>query len=248
MDGSSSRMHRVSATAAASLVVLGVALAPRTAGAGGLGVPTAPMGTEDAGSATRSWFLGAAAATTATTLSFPGNRELDIVQYALAASLGYLSKSGWSVRTTLGVVLDGALEGQGLRYDIGPGIIGAVGASKKWVFGRWFLSGTAGAGVTRATTTLSTGGTTEILTGFDAIRAGVMLGRTFGNASPYVAARGFVGPVLWRLETVDVRGIDKRKYQFGGGVNVTTPSGVSLLIDLSVLGERSASLAMSYRL
>ena len=45
----------------------------------------------------------AAAGTTATTLTFPGDRDLEIVQYALGVSLGYVTSTGWSIRTALGV-------------------------------------------------------------------------------------------------------------------------------------------------
>jgi hypothetical protein len=191
--------------------------------------------------------VGAAAAATQTTLSFSGGRELEIVQYAVTASAGYIGASRWSVRGSIGTVLDGTLEGEGRTHDIGPGIVGAASASKQWAFGAWFVTGSLGAGVSR-TTTLEDGGGRQSLVGIDVIRAGVLAGRTFGVASPYVMARGFGGPVFWTLDAMDVRGTDTSKFQLGAGVSVTTASGLSLLLDVSALGERSASLGMSYRL
>ncbi len=180
---------------------------------------------------------------------FEGDRELEIVQYAATASAGYLGASRWSVRGSIGAVLDGALEGAGRTHDIGPGLVVAASASKQWAFGAWFVTASAGAGVSRTTTReRGAGGERQALIGIDIIRAGVMAGRTFGIASPYVMARGFGGPVLWTLDAMDVRGTDTSKFQLGAGVSVTTTSGLSLLLDVSALGERSASLGMSYRL
>ena len=57
---------------------------------------------------------------------FEGDRELDIVQYAVTASAGYISASRWSVRGSIGSVIDGSLEGDGRTHDIGPGIVAAA--------------------------------------------------------------------------------------------------------------------------
>jgi len=191
--------------------------------------------------------VGAAAAATQTTLAFTGDRELEIVQYAVTATAGYIGASRWSVRGSLGTVLDGALDGEGRTHDIGPGIVGAASASKQWTSGAWFVTGSLGAGISR-TTTLETGGSQQSLIAIDVLRAGVMAGRTFGVTSPYVMARGFGGPVFWTLDAMDITGTDTSKFQLGAGVSVTTASGLSLLLDVSALGERSASLGMSYRL
>lgn len=239
-------MSRTSATAAATLVVL--LAAPRIAGAGGVGDPVGPTGCESTGDQSRTWFLRAAVGSMATTLSFPGDRELDMVQYAISTSLGYVGASRWSMRASIGVVLDGKLTGQGVTHDIGLGIMGVASASKQWLFGNWFVTGSLGAAISRSTTVVSTGGAAVLLTGIDAIRAGVMVGRTLGFASPYVMARGFRGPVLWTLDDMDVTGNDTGKFQLGGGISVTTASGASFLFDISALGERSTSLGMSYRL
>ncbi len=167
----------------------------------------------------------------------------------MTASAGYTGASRWSVRGSIGTVLDGTLEGEGRTHDIGPGIVGAAGVSKQWASGDWFVTGSLGAGISR-TTTLdgAAGGARQTLVGIDVLRAGVIAGRTFGSASPYLMGRAFGGPVLWTLDDMDVRGSDTSKFQLGAGVSVTTASGLSLLLDVSALGERSASLGMSYRL
>jgi hypothetical protein len=181
------------------------------------------------------------------TLRFEGERELDITQYAVSASLSYVRASRWSFRGSLGTVLDGALEEGGRTHDIGPGIVGAVTVSKQWLVRGFFISGSLGAGVSRTTTT-EAGGARQSLVAIDLLRAGVMAGRTFGVVSPYVLARGFGGPVLWHLDGMDVRGTDTHKFQLGAGASVTTSSGLSVLLDVAALGERAASLGMAFRL
>jgi len=108
------------------------------------------------------------------------------------------------------------------------------------------VTGSLGAGASR-TTTRESGGASHSLVGIDVLRVGAMAGRTFGPVSPYVMARGFGGPVLWTLDGMDVTGTDTSKFQLGAGVSATT-SGLSFLLDVSALGERSASFGMSYRL
>jgi hypothetical protein len=165
----------------------------------------------------------------------------------VTATAGYTGASRWSVRGSIGTVLDGALEGDGRTHDIGPGFVVAASASKQWMFGAWFVTGSLGAAVSR-TTTSEDGGGEQSLVAVDVLRLGVMAGRSFGIASPYVMARGFGGPVLWTLDAMDVQGTDTSKFQLGAGVSVSTSSGLSFLLDISALGERSASLGMSYRL
>jgi hypothetical protein len=173
------------------------------------------------------------------------------VQYAVTASAGYIGASRWSVRGSIGAVIDGSLEEGGRTHDIGPGIVAAASVSKQWAFGDWFVTGSLGAGISRTTTREGRSGMgdgeSQSLIGIDVLRIGVMAGRTFGIVSPYLMARGFGGPVLWTLDEMDVTGTDTSKFQLGGGVSVTA-SGLSFLLDVSALGERSASLGMSYQL
>ena len=65
---------------------------------------------------------------------------------------------------------------------------------------------------------------------------------------PYVAGRGFGGPVLWHLDGKDVTGSDVRHYQVAAGLAVLLPGAASLFIDGSFLGEKSLSAGVSFRL
>lgn len=166
----------------------------------------------------------------------------------MTASAGYATASRWSFRGSIGAVLDGHLEDATRTHSIGPGIVVAVAAAKQFERDAWFVTGSLGAAISRTTTDEETAGAgRRTLVGVDLIRIGVMGGRRFGSVSPYVAARGFGGPVSWTLDGMDVTGTDTSKFQLGAGVSVTT-SGVSFLVDVSALGERSVSLGVSYRL
>jgi hypothetical protein len=171
------------------------------------------------------------------------------VQYAVTATAGYATATQWSFRGAIGAVIDGHLEGAGRTHDIGPGIVVAVAAAKQFAFGDWFVTGSLGAAVSRTSTDEETAGAgRRTLIGLDLIRLGVMGGRRFGIVSPYVMARGFGGPVSWTLAGMDVTGSDTSKFQLGAGATVTAGSGVSLLLDVSALGERAVTLGLSYRL
>jgi hypothetical protein len=146
-------------------------------------------------------------------------------------------------------VLDGQLEGAGRTHDIGPGILVAVAVAKQLAFGDWFVNGSLGTAISRTTTAEDMPGAGRpTLIGLDLFRLGVMGGRRFGSVSPYVLARAFAGPVSWTLGGMDVTGSDTSKFQLGAGVSVSTDSGLSFLVDVSALGERSVSLGVSHRL
>ncbi len=120
--------------------------------------------------------------------------------------------------------------------------------AKQWSRGDWFLTGTYSLSMSRTTTGLAVDAQRETLIATDLFRVGVMAGRTFGPLSPYVLARGFAGPVFWRLDGMDVGGSDIYFFQLGAGASFTTSSGFSLVVDVSALGEQSASLGMAVRI
>ena len=77
---------------------------------------------------------------------------------------------------------------------------------------------------------------------------GAIAGRRFGGFSPYLLARLFGGPVMWRLDGEDLTGSDTTHVQLGAGASYTTPFGLTAVVDVSAIGERSAALALSWRL
>lgn len=193
--------------------------------------------------------MGAGAGATQSTLRFDGDREYAISQLATTASIGLARPSRLSVRASLGVVIDGSLEGEGRAYDIGPGFVAAASVAKQWVSRDWFLTASFSVAASRTTTTENVSGAPrESLVAIDLARGGITAGRTFGPVSPYLLARAFGGPVLWELDAMGVTGTDVHHFQLGAGVSVTTQSGLSVLLDVAALGEQAASLGVALRL
>ncbi len=149
----------------------------------------------------------------------------------------------------LGAILGGELTGDERpgQYDMNTGMVAAASVSRRWGFGDgpWFATGSAT--VAAGTTTTEGASESERLTAFD-VRVGVIAGRRFADVvSPYVLARAFGGPVLWTVAGEDISGSDTHHYQLGAGVSVITEMGLSVVVDVSLLGERSAALALSWR-
>ncbi|KAB2888416.1 MAG: hypothetical protein F9K40_20510 [Kofleriaceae bacterium] len=181
------------------------------------------------------------------TLGFTGDDRVDITQYAAMVTLGHVRPSRWSARLALGAVLDGSLEDGARTHEIGPGVVGSISAAKMWTARAWFVTGSLGFSASRTTTgEVGVNAPRETLAAYDA-RIGAIAGRTFGVASPYLLARGFGGPVLWRRDGEDVTGSDRHHYQLGAGASIAAGR-LSLTIDVSVLGERSAALGAALEL
>lgn len=157
--------------------------------------------------------------------------------------------SRWSIRGSFGTVVDGRLEGEGRTYNISPGFVASASIARQWVSADWFVTGSFGMSVSRTTTVEEVpGAERQTLIATDLFRVGAMAGRTFGIVSPYVLVRGFAGPVFWSLDDMDVGGSDTHFFQLGAGASLATESGLTFVLDVSALGEQSASLGMAIRL
>ena len=164
-----------------------------------------------------------------------GTFELE--EQAVTAFAGYSAPSGWSYRGSLGVIVDGSID----DHDMTAGAVVGVGASRQWTRDYWFVTGSAGVSVAAASSN------DERFTAGD-FRIGAIAGRTFGIVSPYLLARGFGGPVWWTVDGMSTVGSDTRHFQIGGGLSVTTSFGLTIVADVSALGEQAASLGVSWRL
>jgi hypothetical protein len=186
-----------------------------------------------------------------TTLVFGGDQHLDLRQSAATVIGGYAWPSQISVRAALGVLAGGSLEGEGRTFDLGTGVVGSIGVARQWSRAPWFVSGSASLGASRASTreTLAGGmhGPRVSLTAID-VRGGVTAGRTFGPISPYLLARVFGGPVLWRWDGDDITGTDTRHFQLGAGASLAIGARATILVDIAALGERAASLGVAVNL
>lgn len=176
----------------------------------------------------------------------------DFEQAAAMVFGGYATPSGWSVRLAAGAILGGELEGDGMpgTFEMGRGFVGSVSGARRWALGdrAWFVTGSLSASGGTTTTTGTVNATDGRLTAFD-VRIGAIAGRTFADLiSPYVLARAFAGPVLWTVAGEERTGSDPSHLQLGGGLSIATRFGLSAVIDISVVGEQSASLGASWQL
>jgi hypothetical protein len=196
-------------------------------------------------------FVGASAAVSDTTLVFSDDQHLDLRQSAATVIGGYAWPSRISVRAALGVLAGGSLEGEGRTFDLGVGLIASIGVARQWSRAPWFLTGSAGLGVSHASTREMLGGGMEgprvSLTAIDA-RGGLTAGRTFGPFSPYLLARVFGGPLFWRWDGDATTGTDTRHFQLGAGASLAIGARAMILVDIAALGERAASLGVAVNL
>lgn len=163
----------------------------------------------------------------------------ELTEQAVTAFAGYSAPSGWSYRGSLGVIVDGSVD----ELDMNPGGVVAAGVSRQWLVGGFFITGSAGVSIAIASTSDD-----ARFTAGD-FRIGAIAGRTFAKLwSPYVLARGFGGPVWWTVDGTETVGTDTRHFQLGAGLSIATSFGLTIVADVSVLGEQAASLGASWRL
>ena len=175
------------------------------------------------------------------------NGTFELTEQAVTAFAGYSAPSGWSYRGSLGVIIDGSLEDDA-KHDMNPGVVAAIGAARQWSLGdgQWFVTGSVGVSIA-ASSTVAPGDDPRFTAGD--FRIGAIAGRTLAKIwNPYVLARGFGGPVWWTVDGMSTVGTDTRHFQLGAGASVATSIGLTIAVDVSVLGEQAASLGASWRL
>jgi hypothetical protein len=212
--------------------------------------PVGPTGCE--GTAHSAYFVGAAVGAMRTHVRFDNDATFALDEQAATAFAGYSTPSGWSFRGSVGALVDGSLENDAMpgAHDLSPGFVAAIGVARQWTLGDgyWFVTGSAGLSVAAASTHTAGMADDPRFVAADA-RIGAIAGRTFAQIwSPYVLARGFGGPVFWKVAGMDATGSDTRHFQLGVGLSVATSIGLTLVVDVSALGEQAASVGASWRL
>jgi hypothetical protein len=187
-----------------------------------------------------------------THVKFDNDTTYELTEQAATAFAGYSTPTGWSFRAAFGALVDGGLENDAMpgTHDLGAGVVGAIGVARQWTLGdgKWFVTGSAGLSVAAASTH-EPGATDDPRFVAGDARVGAIAGRTFATIwNPYVLARGFGGPVFWHVAGMDTTGSDTRHFQLGAGLSVATSIGLTVVIDVSALGEQGASLGASWRL
>jgi hypothetical protein len=144
----------------------------------------------------------------------------------------------------------GAPPGNPQRFLVLPGWEATLSYSRRlldghgnWPFLVLGISGGASGASTREETLGPPPGTSSLYA-ID-VRAGLLLGKTFWKTlSPYVALRGFGGPVLWEYAGSSVTGTDRYHYQVGGGLVTALPEGFDIFVEGIPLGERAITLGV----
>lgn len=146
-----------------------------------------------------------------------------------------------------GVGHGGRLVVDGAHHDFLPGWLAMVAGSWRVVDGGGrvpFVLLTASLGGSGARTRAIGAAETESYLAFDA-RLGVAAGWTLFDAlSPYLAARAFGGPILWRFRGEDRAGTDRYHYQLALGASALLPGGFNVSAEGVPLGERGATVGV----
>jgi hypothetical protein len=195
----------------------------------------------DAGPA---WRIAASYAAVATELGFE-DRDFDLRRRAAVATLERRLGDAWTVQLGGGLAIDGDLEHDGRRFEIEPGFVALASGAFRALAGEGdepFLMFGLTVSASSAPTSEAGTGVEAPLTAFDA-RFSLLVGKLLAGAiAPYAAVRAFGGPVLWELDGEDVVGGDRNHYQIGAGVLVTAGGLFDAYVEVTPLGERSATL------
>jgi hypothetical protein len=196
------------------------------------------------GSEPPTWQVSGTVSGFSTDIDF-GATRLAVEQLATTASVGNFPspRFGWSV--TAGGVVAGKIG----DVDITGGATASGTVSWLPVYesrSRPFVAVTASFGVGFARAPVDQ--MPHSWWAFDA-RGGVAVGKTLGEHwVPYLAARGFGGPVYWRIAGADVSGNDRYHVTAGAGLTVRLPRSLDLTAEGMPLGERSAALGLTLHL
>ena len=253
-------MRRRAAAACVSLALVG---SPRRASACGAAYPGGPiMCTMDdapghAGARLPTLArVGVSWSYTTTTILFGNARRADLTRHTVFAGSDLPLGAGFGLRFGAGGVVAGELTPtrapQRGTASFGPGAGAYLGIAKTIVDETTYFPslqlGVTASG-TRAATRGPAPGEAPSFTAFDA-RGSATLSKTFFHALvPYVAGRGFGGPVYYHYAGAKVTGTDLYKYQLALGCSVALrPLRLDAFFEGVPKGERglSAGLGMTF--
>ncbi|MEZ4225764.1 MAG: hypothetical protein R3B13_32730 [Polyangiaceae bacterium] len=182
-------------------------------------------------------------------LRFDGEDDFDLHQYVVAAFLARKFGDRLTVQLTLGGILDGRLQGLGRSFDVEPGFLGAASLAYRFLGGpgqNLFGAATLGYGMSFASAREETAGADSVKLTASDLRIGAIFGVTLGQTvSPFLAARGFAGPVGWELDGEKRTGSDRHHYAVGPGIVVNLHERVDFTVDTSLVGERTLAVALA---
>jgi hypothetical protein len=168
-------------------------------------------------------------------------REASFSKQAVTVALERRVGDRWTLGAALGSTLVGSLQPPGSSFDLSPGpLLSLSGSFRALDEGRIapFVLFTASLGSGVSWTTPSGGGPSQSFWAFDG-RVGVAAGKTVAHVvTPYLLARAFGLPVLWRYQGQSTVGNDAYHYQLGLGV-VVRFGPFDLDVEGVPLGERA---------
>ncbi len=171
-------------------------------------------------------------------------------QWASSASLIGTLPNGTVLGASIGGLLGGDIVQGQSQWTIEPGVVWSLTAGRRF-FGQrpavpfLLVLGTFSGSSTR-TRARETGETTP-LHAIDG-RIDLSVGWTLGEAfSPYLAVRGFGGPVFWRIADERAIGGDLYHVSLALGFNLNLANRVGLYFDAAVLGMRGLGGGVSVR-
>lgn len=184
-------------------------------------------------------------------LLFNGTSRAAMVRTAVSGSFDYQLGATTTLSFGAGVGTGGSLTVSSVHYAIRPGWLATASYARRLVDGEGSLPfvilglsfGASGA----STAVLVPGGeATAPLYAFD-FRGGLTVGKTFLDVlSPYVAARLFGGPVVWRLAGATATGTDQNHYQLAAGLVAALPRRFDVFVEGAPLGERAVTVGAGY--
>jgi hypothetical protein len=161
----------------------------------------------------------------------------DLTKHAATFSLDRRVGRRWTVGGLLGATISGSLKAYGQSFDLSPGPLVTAAASFRALDEgpiAPFVLFTGSLGASLAWTRPGS----EAMASFDG-RVGVAAGKTIADVvTPYLLARAFGLPVLWRNQGASVTGTDAYHYQLGAGV-VVRIGAYDVLVEGVPLGERA---------
>ncbi len=200
----------------------------------------------DGESSASKWRVGASGGAFRSTISFEDDTEVDIEQASVSAIVGYQSTTKLGFVASVGAILGGKVE-HASTEDFDKGFLGSGTVTYLPLFEtetRPFIMGSFTIGYSR-TKAVSDDGMSHAWSATDA-RLGLLVGKTFAERyAPFVAARGFAGPVSWTVGGEDAVGSDVYHYAVGAGASYRIPGKLDFFAEVIALGEQSASLGMS---
>lgn len=182
------------------------------------------------------------------TLRFDDDQEVDVSMTQFAISGGYFLNDRWTVRASVGALLDGTLKPTPTTtYGFETGVLAAAGVDYSARPNRGWAPAVDLSFSFGGLWTDTVGPSGNLKTDYSAYdaRLGALAGwsitaGTFG----YTAGRVFGGPVNWELNGEEVQGTDIHHYQLAVGAAAQLAP-VAIFAEWAALGEKGWSAGLS---